>query len=323
MSTSNFHSKNKFQNRNKIHWHVNITIIPSTAFIIPDLVLIQCFLFFSQEQLHSINTPLSATPSVYAFLLLWLPGYATASFRGRTRKLLTVLNFIWRTVFSGDFHRRFLDPLFLWQFLSAILYLFRGFRIFFFLLKNFWLTYIYLFVIKLNPLFSCTDLGVGPFGVVAPEVLGVEGVRGAIRGWFVEELMGLSGPARGWGVEGALVLPDARVVWGAEGVDDLGVVGFPQPSRVLRVILRGWVLDLILGVLFFSSRGVGGGASLPCLDWDEASGIVLDGWDKGDEFLDAFLPFFSTPLFGTKTSKVGGSFSGVPSSPGEKDRKEQ
>lgn len=56
-----------------------------------------------------------------------------------------------------------------------------------------------------------------------------------------------------------------------------------------------------------------------------AGGAGGDGWDIGDEPLanDAFLPFFSTPLLGTKTSRVGGSFSGVPSSPGENDRKEQ
>lgn len=70
---------------------------------------------------------------------------------------------------------------------------------------------------------------VAPFGVVDPEVLallrtfGVEGVRGVTRGW---------------GVEGALVLPDFGV-WGAAEAVALGVVGFPQPSRVLRVILRG------------------------------------------------------------------------------------
>lgn len=79
------------------------------------------------------------------------------------------------------------------------------------------------------------------------------------------------------------------------------------------------------GVLFFSSGEVREGASLPWLAWDKAGGAEGDGWDTGDELLanDAFLPFFSTPLLGTKTSRVGGSFSGVPSSPGENDRKEQ
>lgn len=101
----------------------------------------------------------------------------------------------------------------------------------------------------------------------------------------------------------------------------LGLVGFPHPSRVLRVIRRGWGLDLALGVLFFSSGGVTAGASLPRLVW--VMGVCV--WDTGDEVLpaDDFLLFFSTPLFGTKTSNVGGSFNGVPSSPGEKDRKEQ
>lgn len=108
-----------------------------------------------------------------------------------------------------------------------------------------------------------------PLGVVGPaalallRTLGVEGVRGAMRGW-VEELVGVRGVLRGWGVDGALVLPDVGV-WGAEGAAPLGAVGFPQPSRVLRVILRGLGLDLAMGVLFFSSGGVRGGASLPRL----------------------------------------------------------
>lgn len=87
---------------------------------------------------------------------------------------------------------------------------------------------------------------------------------------------------------------------------------------------------MALGVLFFSSGGVTeergtGEASLPRLVWVVGVGAELDGWETGEEVLpaDVFLPFFSTPLFGTKTSNVGGSFSGVPSSPGEKDRKEQ
>lgn len=66
-------------------------------------------------------------------------------------------------------------------------------------------------------------LGVGPFGVVVPlgvlgpavlallRTLGVEGVRGVIRGWAVEELVGVRGATRGWGVEGALVLADVGV----------------------------------------------------------------------------------------------------------------
>lgn len=109
-------------------------------------------------------------------------------------------------------------------------------------------------------------------------------------------------------------------------MEALGVAGFPQPSRVLRVILRGWGAGLVFGVLFFSSGGVGqGGSFLPLFVWEEGFGAELDDWETGEEFLltDDFFPFFSTPLFGTKTSKVGGSFSGVPSSPGEKDRKEQ
>lgn len=112
---------------------------------------------------------------------------------------------------------------------------------------------------------------------------------------------------------------------GAKGAEAFGGVGFPHPSRVLRVILRGCGLDLTLGVLFFSSRRGGEEASLARLVWDVGFGVKLKGWDAGGEFLatDAFLPFFSTPLFGTKTSRVGGSFSGVPSSPREKDRKEQ
>ena len=87
------------------------------------------------------------------------------------------------------------------------------------------------------------------------------------------------------------------------------------------MILRGWGLDLALGVLFFSSGGVTEGASLPV--WDVGVGAEFGGWVTGDEVLADFLLFFSTPLFGAKISRVGGSFSGVPSSPGEKDRKEQ
>ena len=102
----------------------------------------------------------------------------------------------------------------------------------------------------------------------------------------------------------------------------MGVEGFPQPSEVLGGILRGWGLVLALGVLFFSSGGVTEGASLQRPVWDMGVGAELGDWVMGEEVL-AFLPFFSTPLFGAKTSRVGGSFSGVPSSPGEKERKEQ
>lgn len=76
-------------------------------------------------------------------------------------------------------------------------------------------------------------------------------------------------------------------------------------------------------MLFFSSGGVTEGASLPRLVWDVGVGTEFGGWVTGDEVLADFLPFFSTPLFGAKTSRAGGSFSGVPSSPGEKDKKEQ
>lgn len=56
-----------------------------------------------------------------------------------------------------------------------------------------------------------------PLGVVGPGVLallrtlGVEGVRGMMRGWVLEELLEVRGAARGSGVEGALVLPDVGV----------------------------------------------------------------------------------------------------------------
>lgn len=56
-----------------------------------------------------------------------------------------------------------------------------------------------------------------PFGVVGPAVLallrtlGVDGVRGAMRGCFLEELVGVRGAAGGCGVEGALVLADVGV----------------------------------------------------------------------------------------------------------------
>lgn len=76
-------------------------------------------------------------------------------------------------------------------------------------------------------------------------------------------------------------------------------------------------------MLFFSSEGVTEGASLPRLVCDAGVGAELSGWVTGDEVLADFFPFFSTLLFGAKTSRVGGSFRGMPSSPGEKDRKEQ
>lgn len=56
-----------------------------------------------------------------------------------------------------------------------------------------------------------------PFGVVGPvelellRTLGVEGVRGVMRGRVVEELVGVRGATRGWGVEGAFVLADVGV----------------------------------------------------------------------------------------------------------------
>lgn len=108
-----------------------------------------------------------------------------------------------------------------------------------------------------------------------------------------------------------------------------GVVGFPQASRVFRVILRGCGLDLAPGLLFFASgvvtedRGIEE-ASFPRPVLAVGVEAELGGWETGDEFLpaEAFLPFFST-LFGVKTSNMGGSLRGVPSSPGEKDRKEQ
>ena len=79
-------------------------------------------------------------------------------------------------------------------------------------------------------------------------------------------------------------------------------------------------MDLALGVFFFSSGGVTEG-----LIWDVGVAAAFCGCVRGEEFLAAadFLPFFSTTLLGVKSSRAGGSFSGVPSSPGEKDRKEQ
>lgn len=67
------------------------------------------------------------------------------------------------------------------------------------------------------------------------------------------------------------------------------------------------------------------GASLPRPLWDVGVGTEPAAWVKGDGVLAAedFLPLFSAPLVGAKTSRTGGSFRGVPNSPGEKDRKEQ
>lgn len=132
---------------------------------------------------------------------------------------------------------------------------------------------------------------------------GVEGLRGVICGLFAGEF---------WGVEGDLGV----CCPGAAGA--LGGLGLPHPSSVLRVILRGCGFNTPFGVAFFSSEGVEEGASLLTL------GEEFAGWDEGGEFFGAagFFPFFSL-LFGTKSSKVGGSLRGVPSSPGENDRKEQ
>ncbi len=67
-------------------------------------------------------------------------------------------------------------------------------------------------------------LGVGPFGVVVfLELRGPRGVLGAVRG--------VRGPLLDPGVEGA----DLGVLGAVAG--DLGVLGLPQPSRVLSVIL--------------------------------------------------------------------------------------
>lgn len=139
------------------------------------------------------------------------------------------------------------------------------------------------------------------FGVVGVAVFCTFGVEGVICGLVAGEFWGVAGDA------------------GVGCVEALGGLGLPHPSRVLRVIRRGCAFDAPFGVAFFSSEGV---------EEEEASlltlGEELASCDDGGEFLDAagLFPFFSL-LFGTKTSKVGGSLRGVPSSPGEKDRKEQ
>lgn len=73
-------------------------------------------------------------------------------------------------------------------------------------------------------------LGVSPFGVVVfLELRGPRGVLGAVRG--------VRGPLLDPGVEGADLGVLGAVLGAAAG--DLGVLGFPQPSRVLSVILLG------------------------------------------------------------------------------------
>lgn len=169
-----------------------------------------------------------------------------------------------------------------------------------------------------------------PFGVAGPgefalfRTLGVVGVRGGMHSCVLEELLGVRGALGAGGVDGALVFPDTEVC-GDEVAVFLGLDVFPQPSKVLRVILLGWGLDLRLGVFFFSSVVVTEGVSLLRLAWVVGAGVALVGWDPGEEVLpmEDFLAFLSTPLLGTNISSVGGSFRGVPSSPGEKDRKEQ
>lgn len=66
-------------------------------------------------------------------------------------------------------------------------------------------------------------LGVGPFGVVVPlgvmgpavlallRILGVVGVWGEMRGWVVEELVGVRGATQACGVEVTLLLADVGV----------------------------------------------------------------------------------------------------------------
>lgn len=68
-----------------------------------------------------------------------------------------------------------------------------------------------------------TLLGVGPFGVVVPlgvmgpavlallRILGVVGVWGEMRGWVVEELVGVRGATQACGVEVTLLLADVGV----------------------------------------------------------------------------------------------------------------
>lgn len=77
---------------------------------------------------------------------------------------------------------------------------------------------------------SSIYLGVGPFGVLV--ALGVVDlvVLALLRALGVE---GVEGVVLGCGAGGELVLPDAGICAA------LGVVGFPQPCRVLRTILRG------------------------------------------------------------------------------------
>lgn len=71
-------------------------------------------------------------------------------------------------------------------------------------------------------------LGVGPFGVVVfLELRGPRGVLGAVRGFM--------GPLLDPGVEGADLGVLGAVLGAVAG--DLGVLGLPQPSRVLSVIL--------------------------------------------------------------------------------------
>lgn len=164
-------------------------------------------------------------------------------------------------------------------------------------------------------------LGVGPFGVVVLlELRGPRGVLGAV--W------GVRGPLLDPGVEGADLGVLGVVLAAAAG--DLGVLGLPQPSRVLSVILLGWGLVFPCGVRFSSgpdmlgvfedARPVDPSFSFSCtagmLAWRGTGEAVLP-------LAECLFPFFSLVEDGVTISSGGRSFNGVPSSPSSNDTKEQ
>ena len=91
------------------------------------------------------------------------------------------------------------------------------------------------------------------------------------------------------------------------------------------MILRGGALLATVGVprLLLSSEGEDRGVDGASLT--AGAGAVGAGCGSGEEVLAPadLLTFFSGPGVGVEISRTGGSFRGRPSSPGEKDTKEQ
>lgn len=119
----------------------------------------------------------------------------------------------------------------------------------------------------------------------------------------------------------------------------LGVLVLLQASRVLSMILRPWGLGRpgwrvrsaeagVVGAEVLLERGVEGASQVPspaAPTFNPAPGLASEFRGTGEAVLPPapFLPFFSGTDEGVSVSRRGRCFRGVPSSPAEKDRKEQ